>query len=125
MRAIDLIAEVLSETLARRPAFAGVAPLVATFAAAARTKCETLHTDAEIFNVWASFVAAAEELVAFSPEDEGLDAELGLRLMLHAKDVIVSITRARVPMPKTTQAFLDACEAYRAGQGLRSPAQMV
>jgi hypothetical protein len=118
MRAIDQIAAALSDGLEPHAAFDGIAPLIAALAEAARQKCETLHTDSEIFNVWASFVAAAEELAEFVPRAENaaerLDAQRGVRLVLQAKDVIVSITRARVPMPKTTQALVEACAAYRA-----------
>jgi hypothetical protein len=35
-----------------------------------------------------------------------------MRLVLRARDVVFSITRARVPMPKTTQSFIEACQAY-------------
>jgi len=127
MRAIDQIARVLTGALGGPPAsmFAGVAPLIAEFAAAARRKCETLHTDAEIFNVWAAFVAAGERLVAFEPlvpsgPSESRPAELyrlaqGMRLVLQARELVFYITRARVPMPKTTQAFCDRCEAFRSG----------
>jgi hypothetical protein len=118
MRAIDLIAATLTECLEGRTAFVGIAPLVAAFAAAARAKSETLHTDVEIFNVWASFVAAGEELVAFAPEArtpaERLDVAQGMDLVRQARDVVFSITRARVPMPKTTQALVEQCRAYRA-----------
>jgi hypothetical protein len=120
MRAIDLVTRVLAETLAGRTAFAGIAPLIARFAEAARQKCETLHTDGEIFNVWAAFVAAGEELAAFVPEGTGggqhVDAVQGMRLVEKAREIVFSITRARVPMPKTTQAFVDACAAHRSGQ---------
>jgi hypothetical protein len=118
MRAIDLITTMLIETLAGRVAFAGLEPLVVAFAATAKQKCETLHTDPEIFNVWAAFVAAGEELAAFLPEGESAtatgreEAETGMRLVLRARDVVFAITRARVPMPKTTQAFIEACQAY-------------
>lgn len=123
MRAIDQIARVLAGALTSPPAsmFAGVGPLVEDFAAAARRKCETLHTDAEIFNVWAAFVAAGECLVSFEPllPSGGSSASdlyrvaQGMRLVLQARELIFYITRARVPMPKTTQAFCDRCEAFR------------
>ena len=125
MRAIDQIARVLTAALGVPSAstFAGVAPLIADFAAAARRKCETLHTDAEIFNVWAAFVAAGERLVAFEPlvpagPSESRPADLyrvaqGTRLVLQARELVFYITRARVPMPKTTQAFCERCESFR------------
>ena len=124
MRAIDLIARVLGEALAGAPMFVGIGPLIAELGATARRKCETLQTDAEIFNVWSSFVAAGEQLVAFEPAlasaaGTPVAAELaraaqGMRLVLQAKELILCITRARVPMPKTTQAFRARCEAFAA-----------
>jgi hypothetical protein len=125
MHAIDLVARVLVDTLCGLPMFLGLEPLVRDFAAIAKSKCETLHTDAEIFNVWAAFVASGEALAAFEPimaarAEEASPAELyraaqGVRLLLQARDLVFHVTRARVPMPKTTQAFCDRCEAYRAG----------
>jgi hypothetical protein len=125
MHAVDRITDVLTETLAGQPMFAGIASLIAEFAKTAKQKCETLHTDAEIFNVWASFVAASERLAAFEPilpagAHAPLPADLyraaqGMRLLLQAKDLVFYVTRARVPMPKTTQAFCERCEVYRSG----------
>jgi hypothetical protein len=124
MRAIDRIAAVLGAVLEGRTAFFGIAPLIATFAAAARQKCETLHTDPEIFNVWAALVAVGEELAAFPAGVggvESLDAERGMELVREAKEVIFMITRARVPMPKTTQALIERLEAYRSGTRATPP----
>jgi len=123
MRAIDQVARVLTSTLAPVPMFAGIAPLIAELATAACSKCETLHTDAEIFNVWSALVSAGEQLVAFEPRGvSGAEAASGaslyqvaqgMRLVLQARELIFYVTRARVPMPKTTQAFCDRCEAFR------------
>ncbi len=119
MRAIDFITGLLTDKLAGGRSFAGIVPLICAFASAARQRCETLHTDNEIFNVWASFVAAGEELAAFAPltatSKERRDAAEGMGLVLQAKELIFSITRARVPMPKTTQAFCERCQAFRRG----------
>jgi hypothetical protein len=120
MRAIDLIALALIESLGDRAAFVGIEPLILAFAATARQKCETLHTDGEIFNVWASFVAAGEVLIGFAPNDASPDADAGMALVRQAKDVVFSITRARVPMPKTTQALLDRCHAFHLAAGVGS-----
>jgi hypothetical protein len=128
MRSIDLIAETLAVTLASRAAFAGVEPLVRAFATAARQKCETLHTDEDIFDVWAGFVAAGEELAGFAPyvanAAERADAERGVALVRQAREVIFSITRARVPMPKTTQVLLDLFAAYRSERPDAEPAAL-
>jgi hypothetical protein len=124
MGGIDTVARTLAEALAGDRAFDGIAPLIDTFAATARRKAETLHTDVDIFEVWASFVSAGEELAAFVPA-AGATAEEGMSLVRAAREVIFSVTRARVPMPKTTKAFCDRCLAYRAkvgGNALRSVA---
>src|SRR6185369_2591848 len=44
MRQIDRLCDTLAATFAGVPMFAGVEPLIASFATAARVKCETLHT---------------------------------------------------------------------------------
>ena len=61
MRQIDRLCDTLAATFTGVPMFAGVEPLIATFARAAQVKCETLHTDADIFEVWSSFVADGRE----------------------------------------------------------------
>jgi hypothetical protein len=84
-------------------------------------KCETLRTDADIFDVWASFVVAGERLAAFAPAlpEDAEPAEIeraaqGMLLVADAKNITSYITRARVPMPKTTREFLDRCARFRA-----------
>jgi hypothetical protein len=121
MRAIDSITTELGSTFDRMTMFMGVDPLLRDFAVAARLKSETLHTDAEIFEVWATFVAAGERLSAFAPalpaaasSDEQHQASQGLQLIRQSKDLVFYITRARVPMPKSTREFLERCERYRA-----------
>ncbi len=120
MRAIDLIAEVIVRTFEGLSMFRGIAPLVSDLATTARSKCETLHTDAEIFEVWAAFVAAAERLSCFRPQmpDEPSLADehyawQGCELLRAGKDLISYITRARVPMPKSTCEWMERCEHYR------------
>jgi hypothetical protein len=100
--------------------FAGIEPLVAELVRAAKAKCETLRTDEDIFDVWASFAVATERLAAFRPT---LSAEAtarteetaaqGIALVRRGKDLVSDITRARVPMPKSTREYVEACERYR------------
>jgi hypothetical protein len=120
MRAIDGIAEGMARTFEGLSMFSGIGPLIADIAQAARAKCEVLHTDPEIFDVWASFVAAAERLSGFQPAtsaepslaDEHY-AWQGRELIGRGKDLISYITRARVPMPKSTREWLERCDRYR------------
>ncbi len=120
MEAIDRICEEVIATCATIPAFAGIGELVRDFAAAAKTKSETLGTDPEVFDVWTSFVVAGEKLSAFAPRmpPDSNRADLqraaeGKDLIRRAKDLVSYITRARVPMPKTTREFIEHLERLR------------
>jgi hypothetical protein len=123
MRALDRIGDQLIATFAPLPMFAGVGPLIREFVESAKSKCETLHTDDDIFEVWASFVASSERLSAFEPIltadptlGEQQRAAQGMQLMRAGKDLVLYITRARVPMPKSTAEYLGRCERYTATQ---------
>jgi hypothetical protein len=120
MRDIDRICLELAKTFAEQPAFGGIEPLVKDFAEAAKAKCETLRTDADIFEIWTSFAVAAERLAEFEPHplppvdaSEQRAISLGLQLIGRARTLLFSITRARVPMPKSTDEFAMRCEQYR------------
>ena len=120
MRAIDAIADELVLTFQRMPAFDGIEPSIRQFAVAARLRAETLHTDADIFDVWAAFVVAAETLSHFQPalpSDTSLidqqRAAYGMRLVNEGKELVSAMTRARVIMPKSTRDLIDRCRDYR------------
>ncbi len=118
MRGIDEIAEVLFSTVSGQPLFSGIEPVIWSFAKAAKINCETLRDDADIFEVWSDFVVAGEKLCSYGPERARNDAEAlllerGQRLLVNARDLVLAITRARVPMPKSSRTFIDRCRAYR------------
>lgn len=126
LRDIQRITEALCATVARTDMFRDAEPVLRAFGRVAMAKCETLHTDPEIFDVWAEFVTAGERLSAWQPclpQRASLAdrerAARGARLLVEGKDLIVHITRARVPMPKSTAALLDRLqrfeEAHRPG----------
>lgn len=120
MRDIDRIADALVQTFAHKPQFLGLEDLVRRHAEAAKLKTETLRTDKDIFDVWAEFAVAGERLQTYQPVLQGhlsehaeRDIEEGLRLIQRGRTLTSDITRARVPMPKSTQEFMDACASYR------------
>ncbi len=123
MEAIDRVRDKLVHAFVTTPAFAGVELLIVDFAEIAKVKCETLRTDAEIFDVWASFVVSAEKLVAFRPSASVGERRMadGLQLIRDGKDVISFMSRGRVPMPKTAGELEARCERYR--DASRSPAR--
>jgi hypothetical protein len=127
MRDIDRICDALCATFGGVPMFAGLEPFVGAFARAAKVKCETLHTDPEIFEAWSSFVASAEKLAAFQPLmsqrpaiDERLRASQGLQLIAGGNQLVSSITRARAPMPKSTREFIERLDLHRAAWAPRT-----
>ncbi len=121
MREIDEIADELIDTFGSLATFAGIAPLIADFARAAQSKCDTLRTDHDVFDVWTTFVVSGESLSSFQPRlsanpplSEQRAAIQGTRLVRGAKDLISYIARARVCMPKSTGELIDRCKQYRA-----------
>ncbi|MBX3686443.1 MAG: hypothetical protein KF909_09920 [Rhodocyclaceae bacterium] len=128
MRDIDRITEALIETLGGLDMFGpGIAPHLRAYADAAKIKCETLRTDPAIFDVWSTFVVAAQQVTGFAPllpigaaDIDERETSEGKHLIQKGVDLISYITRARVPMPKSTQDFLDSCDTfYRAASGRR------
>jgi hypothetical protein len=118
MRGIDEIAEAVYETFNSQPLFAGIEPLIWNFAKAAKVNCETLRDDPDIFEVWADFVVASDKLASYGPERGTTDAERyllerGQRLLNNARELVLAITRARVPMPTSSRNFIDRCRAYK------------
>lgn len=121
LRDIDRIAEAIIANFEPLPCFTGLTRHVRAFADAAKSKTETLRTDPEIFDVWTSFVTAGERLCAHlndaampeGLEDQHLVAD-GRHLLQRGRDLISDITRARTPMAKSTQEYIEKCEAYAA-----------
>jgi len=116
MRTLDSIAEALQSTISTLPTFACLVPVVEEFVGAAKLKTETLRTDPEVFEVWSTFVVASETLCEFQPAPGGADPQLHAQFgeLLRAGAMLVSsMARARVPMPKSTAAFLERCESLR------------
>lgn len=128
MQDIDRIADTLVGTFADLAGFEGIEQSVRDFAQAARVKTETLRTDPDIFDVWATFVVSSEHLASFQPRLAG-EASAQARqeladaaqLIRQGRDLITYITRARVPMPKSTREFIERCERFRAGCAALAP----
>lgn len=127
MRDIDRIALSMRETFANNLSFQGIGPLIAHLAEIAKLKSQTLRTDENIFEVWADFVVATEQVTQFIPRMTGSPLEKDLRMISDGRqllaqgcDLIGFITRARTPMPKSTQAFIARCERYAEVFGQRS-----
>ena len=120
MRNIDQAAGYMERCIRDDPRFPGLDKLIRDYATAARRKCETLRTDREIYDIWSDFVVAGEEVTEYIPKQHtGNDRKprldvLDVRHMMKAGvRLIACITRARTPMPKSTENFLSECELYK------------
>ena len=119
MRDIDRIAAAMAESVEHLAPFNGIGPLINEFKEAAKLVCETMKSDPVIFEIWPPFVAAGEALLAFSPATPRGQSETfayylrdGKRVVCDGKNLLAHIAGARVPMPKSTAAFLSRCQDY-------------
>lgn len=119
MRDIDNISAHMIETFDNNPPFEGVGCLIQELAEAAKLEAETIRSDKAIFDVWPRFVAASEDLDEFSPllpdvisEDLRRHIADGVHLIKDGKDLLTYLSGARVPMPRTTSAYLERCNGY-------------
>ena len=119
MRDIDTIAACMTEVFCSRALFAEIRELIMAYASAARQIAETMKKDPAIFRVWPNFVALGEQLDAFKPElPDDADQMLRMRvaygrdLIQEGRRLISYIASARVPMPKSSQVYIDKCRRY-------------
>jgi hypothetical protein len=120
MRAIDQIVDELCR-FEESSMFKGVEPVLRNLGETAKVECETQRSDPDIFDIWASFVAAGEQLCAFQPalgsHPTRAETEWGKRgreLLCRGRDLIQWVALARVPMQKSTREYLATCAEYRA-----------
>jgi len=119
MREIDLVANCMIDVFCSRPLFEGLEDLIIDYAAAARHVAETMKKDPINFQVWPKFVSLGEQLDAFKPRvpDEA-DQMLRMRmaygrdLIQEGRQLISYIASARVPMPKSTRAYIEKGQRY-------------
>ena len=120
-RDIDLIANCMIETFCQSPLFADIRETIVEFGEAAKQVAETMKKDSVIFDIWPNYVALAETIDGFRPElDDNVGRMLELRtghgraLLNEGKRLLAYIAGARVPMPLSTQLYIEKCQAYEA-----------
>lgn len=120
MKNIDQAADYMAGCIRNDPRFPGLDQLILEYAKTARRKCETLRTDDDIFDVWSDFVVAGEAVTDFIPEHNATLSDGPLIDVLDVKHMlktgvrlIAFITRARTPMPKSTERYLNECAQYK------------
>lgn len=117
MNNIDLLADTIKATFCTRPEFARLDKLVDTYADAAKHECETMKSDSTIFDIWPKFIATGEHLGQFQPtlqknctSECQYAIEQATQTLIAGRNLINWVARARVPMPKSTQSYIERCQ---------------
>ena len=121
MREIDEIADCMVDEFCHNELFTGLAQMVREYAEAARHAAETMKKDPIIFQVWPNFVALGEKLESYRPNvPEQADQVMRMRvaygraLIQEGQRLIGYVANARVPMPKSTEIYVEKCRRYGA-----------
>jgi len=119
MRDIDEVASCIIAEFCGHDLFDGLKQPVIEYAAAARHAAETMKKDPIIFQVWPNFVALGEKLDQFRPQTpDNADQMMRMRiaygraLVQEGRRLISYIASARVPMPKSSAAYIEKCRRY-------------
>lgn len=120
MKNIDQMADYMLGCINSDPRFHGLSELILNYATVAKRKCEILRTDDDVFDVWSDFVVAGEDITNYIPENDVISESVSLMDVIDVKHILKEgvrlmafITRARTPMPKSTQIYLSECERYK------------
>ena len=120
MASIDKMANLMKATYCRRPEFANIGPLIDDYASAAKHECETMKSDVHIFDIWPRFVASGEALAATQPRIQPNCSrecqyviEEAQKTLVAGRNLLNWIARARVPMPRSSAAFVERIEQLR------------
>lgn len=116
MNNIDLLATTIKTTFCSRVEFNQLAPLIDTYADAAKHECETMKSDSTIFDIWPRFVATGEAVANFEPTippghslEHQYSIEQAMQTLIAGRNLINWVARARVPMPKSTEFYKARC----------------
>ncbi len=125
---IDKIADAMVVTFGDLRMFKGIEQLILDLATSARSKCETLRTESNIFEIWTSFAVSGEALCVYQPQlfaDVGSSEQRwameGMKLIREGRQLIEDMTRARVPMPKSAREYIEQLQLFcsQCGEFLR------
>ena len=117
MSEIDKIARKLTEIIEKYTEFKEALPKIKELCAAAKLACETIRSDPATFEVWPRYVAARESLENFVEEylsshdtENSNGQKKVVKLIRDGADLLKRLSTVRVPMPLSTNKFIDDCE---------------
>jgi hypothetical protein len=110
MRDIDLISKFMVENFCQNKPFIELASFIEEYGIAAKKISETMKKDEEIFVVWPDFVALSEEIEEFKPATKPTQEFYNIQALIdEGRQLIRYIAGARVPMPLSSQIYIDKC----------------
>jgi len=120
MANIDKLAAVLEDVYCERPEYCEIGPLIQNYATAARQECETMKSDVHIFDIWPRFVAMGEAIGQVKGRlQPGCSTECqyvieeAQHTLIAGRNLINWIARARVPMPRSTELYLNRIQSLK------------
>ena len=121
MRDIDRVGDCMIKTFGSNSVFTGISDSIMAYTAVAKRVSDTMKKDPIIFQTWPEFVALAEALDTFEPKLPGSADQMqqmktgqGMALLREGKRLIGYIAGARVPMPLSTERYIEKCQQYQA-----------
>ncbi|NVK32067.1 MAG: hypothetical protein HWE20_13755 [Gammaproteobacteria bacterium] len=116
MNDIDLIVDAIQATLGSNKEYQPVNPLLEEFKYWAKREMETMKSDPRYFEIWPGYASTLEQLVDYDPGcNSDRDELFCLRskgLLKRGVDLINWIAAARVQMPKSRDAYLQALNDF-------------
>ena len=123
MRDIDRLAGCMVASFCADPRCAELEKLITDYAAAARQVAETMKMDPINFRTWPNFVALGERLDAFKPGDGDSGSQVDRMRIAYLRSLIQegrrllgSIASARVPIPESTEKYLQKLRRFGEAQ---------
>ena len=121
MRDIDRVGDCMIKTFGDNSVFTGLSDAIMAYTAVAKRVSDTMKKDPIIFQTWPEFVALAEALDTFEPklpasadQMQQMKTGQGMALLREGKRLIGYIAGARVPMPLSTERYIEKCQQYQA-----------
>lgn len=117
MSEIDKITRKLTGIVEKYPVLGEAIPKIRELGEAAKLACETIRSDAVIFEVWPRYVAACEALENYVEKyltehgmENGNSLKKVIELIRDGGGLLKQLSTVRVPMPMSTKKFIDKCD---------------
>ncbi|MES9902205.1 MAG: hypothetical protein ABW168_05915 [Sedimenticola sp.] len=120
MQEIDRIIDHLIDVLGDEVHLVGLEEVLREYGQASKLQMETMKSDPAFFTVWPIYISSRERVEEFSPveidqPDVNLLHRMGKvkKLILAGSALITYLSGARVPMPKSSELFIQRCDLFR------------